>query len=151
MILPVDLSARVLPRQRFLLLDQLRTTLASVLHVSILRKNLQKPEWRRCGRSRSNAQVSDGITKYSERISKLKEPCAVNLSVLKSILKCSQKAYLKSLLRVPYIPERFSLLTVTPLDTWLTSNCTRVTVWIPFHLSVTSTLQAIRLSYPCKE
>ena len=42
LILPVDLSARVLSRQRFLLLDQLRTTLASVLHVSIPRKNLKK-------------------------------------------------------------------------------------------------------------
>ena len=64
MILPVDLSARVLPRQRFLLLDQLRTMLASVLHASIPRKNLKKTEWRRCGRSRSDAQVIDGITKY---------------------------------------------------------------------------------------
>ena len=60
MILPVDLSARVLPRQR---LDQLRTTLASDLHASIPRKNLKKTEWRRCGRSRFDAQVSDGITK----------------------------------------------------------------------------------------
>jgi len=63
MILPVDLSARVLPRQRFLLLDQLRTTLASVLHASIPRKNLKKTEWRCCGGSRSDAQVSDEITK----------------------------------------------------------------------------------------
>ena len=64
LILPVGLSARALPRQRFLLLDQLRTTLASVLQASIPRKNLKETEWRRCGRSRSDAQVSDGITKY---------------------------------------------------------------------------------------
>ena len=64
MILPVDQSARALPRQRFLLLDQLRTTLASVLQASIPRKNLKKTEWRRCGLSRSDAQVSDGINKY---------------------------------------------------------------------------------------
>jgi len=64
MILPVDLSARALSRQWFLLLDRLRTTLASVLHTSILRKNLKKKEWRHCGRLRSDAQVSDGITKY---------------------------------------------------------------------------------------
>ena len=60
-ILPVDQSARVLPRQRYLPLD--RTTLASVLHTSILLKNLQKTEWHRYGRSRPDAQVSDGITK----------------------------------------------------------------------------------------
>jgi len=94
MIQPVDLSARVLPRQRFLLLDQLRTTLASVLRVSILLKNLRKTEWCHCGRSRFDAQVSDGITKYSERISKLKEPCAVNLSVLKSVPRKSVKSSL---------------------------------------------------------
>jgi len=64
MILSVDQSARVLPRQRYPPLDRLCTTLASVLHTSILlNKNLQKTEWRRCGRSRSDAQVSDGITK----------------------------------------------------------------------------------------
>ena len=77
---------------------------------------------------------------------------------VRSESQCSEKHTLvfsesvpQSLLRVPYIPERFSLLTVTPLDTWLTSKCTRVTIWIPLHLSVTSTLPAIRLSYPCKE
>ena len=42
MIMSVELSARALPRQRFLLLDQLRTTLASVLHASIPRKILKK-------------------------------------------------------------------------------------------------------------
>ena len=40
----------------------------------------------------------------------------------------------QNLLRVPYIPERFSLLTVTPLDTWLASSCTRVTIWSPLPL-----------------
>ena len=63
MILSVDQSARILPRQRYLPLDRLSTALASVLHTSILLKNLQKTEWRRWGRSRSDAQVSDGITK----------------------------------------------------------------------------------------
>ena len=63
MILPVDQSARVLPRRRYLPLDRLYTTLASVLHTLILLKNLQKTEWRRCSRSRSDAQVSDEITK----------------------------------------------------------------------------------------
>ena len=55
------------------------------------------------------------------------------LSAYSSVLKNVPQ----NLLRVPYIPERFFLLTVTPLDTWLTSNCTRVTIWIPLHLSVT--------------
>ena len=68
-------------------LDQLRTTLAFAPHALIPRKNLKKTKWRRCDRSRFDAQVSDGITKNSERISQLKEPCAVNLSVLESILK----------------------------------------------------------------
>jgi len=84
-------------------LDQLRTTLAFAPYALIPRKNLKKTKWRRCGRSRSDAQVSDRITKNSERISQLKEPCAVNLSVLESTLK----VYLKSLLIVPYIPEHF--------------------------------------------
>jgi len=59
MILPVDLSAKALPRQWFLLLDRLCTTLSSVLRTSNLLKNLKKTEWRRCCRSRSDAQVSD--------------------------------------------------------------------------------------------
>jgi len=62
-ILPVDQNARVLPCQRYLPLDRLCTTLASVLHTSIHLKNLQKTEWCRCGQSRSDAQVSDGTTK----------------------------------------------------------------------------------------
>ena len=126
LILPVDLSVRALPRQRFLLLDQLRTTLASVLCVSILRKDLQKTEWRRCGRSRSDAQVSDGITKYSERISKLKEPSAVNLSVLKSVPQ--------SLLRVPYIPEHF----LSP-DGYTSGHVARIQLYMCHHLEPPST------------
>jgi len=63
MILPVDSNARVLPCQRYLPLYRLCSTLASILHTSILLNNLKKTEWCRCGRSRSDAQVSDGITK----------------------------------------------------------------------------------------
>jgi len=95
-ILPVDLSARVLPRQRFLLLDQLRTTLAFVLHVSIPRKNMKKTKWRRCGRSRSDAQVSGRITKNSENIStqgtvRSESQCAIKYSesVPQKSVKCS--------------------------------------------------------------
>ena len=84
-------------------LDQLCTTSVFAPHVLIPRKNLKKTKWRHCGRSRSDTQVSGRITKNSERISQLKEPCVVNLSVLESILK----AYLKSPLSVPYIPELF--------------------------------------------
>ena len=129
------------------LLDQLRTTLVFAPHALIPRKNLKKTKWRRCGRSRSDAQVSDGITKNSERISQLKEPCEVNLSVLESILK----VYLKSLLSVPYIPEHF----LSP-DGYTSGHVARIQLYtcrhleLP-HLSVTSTLQAIRLSYPYKE
>ena len=99
MILPVDQNARVLPRQRYLPLDRLCTMLASVLHTSSLLKNLKKTEWCRCGRSRSDAQVSDEITKNSKRGKlKLKEPCKISLSVLKcsqSVKKCSKRAYLR--------------------------------------------------------
>ena len=129
LILPVDLSAKALPRQRFLLLDQLRTTLASVLHTSILRKNLQKIEWRHCGRSRSDAQVSDGITKYSERIPKLKEPCAVNLSVLKSVMKCSKTRVPQKSVRVPYIPEHF----LSP-DGYTSGHVARIQLYTCHHL-----------------
>jgi len=99
MILPVDQNARVLPRQRYLPLDRLCTTLPSVLHTSIHLKNLQKTECRRCGQSRSDAQVSDGTTKtLREKSLKLKEPCKNSLSVLKysqSVKKCSKRAYLR--------------------------------------------------------
>jgi len=84
-------------------LDHLRTTSVFAPHVLISRKNMKKTKWRHCGRLRSDAQVSGRITKSSERISQLKEPCVVNLSVLESIMK----AYLKSPLSVPYIPELF--------------------------------------------
>ena len=155
LILPVDQNARVLPRRRYLPLDRLCTTLASVLHTSILLKNRKKTEWRRCGRSRSDAQVSDGITKTLTREKlKLKEPCKISLSVLKcsqSVKKCSKRAYLRNSLEFLIYLCIFSLLTVTPLDTWLASSCTRVTIWSVFYLSVISTLQAVRLSYPCKE
>ena len=66
------------------------------------------------------------------RKSELKEPCKYSLSILKSSGKRTlvfSESVPQNLLRVPYIPERFSLLTVTPLDTWLTSSCTRVTIW----------------------
>ena len=69
----------------------------------------------------------------------------MNLSVLESILK----AYLKSLLSIPYIPEHF--LSPEGYTSGLASSCTRVAIWSFLHLSVTSTLQAIRLSYPYKE
>jgi len=58
MILPVDQNTRASPRQRYLPPDRLCTMLASVLHTSIHLKNQQKTEWRHCGRSRSDAQVS---------------------------------------------------------------------------------------------
>jgi len=155
MILPVDQSARVLPCRRFLLLDRLCTTLASVLHTSILLKNLKKIEWRRCGRSRSDAQVSDRITKILREKLRTQGTVQYSLSaysnVLTSVKKCSKCAYLRSSLEFLIYLCIFSLLTVTPLDTWLASSCTRVTIWSILYLSVTSTLQAVRLSYPSKE
>jgi len=133
MILPFDQSARVLPRRRYLLLDQLSTTLASVLQASNPRKNLKKTEWRRCGRSRSDAQVSDGITKILREKLRTQGPVQCSLSayssVLTSVKKCSKRAYLRSSLEFLIYLCIFSLLTVTPLDTWLASNCTRVTIW----------------------
>ena len=50
-------------------------------------------------------------------------------SVLKSVKKCSKRAYLRSSLEFLIYLSTFSLLTVTPLDTWLASSCTRVTIW----------------------
>ena len=47
----------------------------------------------------------------------------------KSVKKCSKRAYLKSSLEFLIYLSTFSLLTVTSLDTWLTSSCTRVTIW----------------------
>ena len=64
-----------------------------------------------------------------------------SLSVLKysqSVKKCSKRAYLRSLLESLIYLCTFSLLTVTPLDTWLASSCTRVTIWSVLCLSVTS-------------
>ena len=104
---------------------QLRTTLAFAPHILIPRKNLKKTKWRHCDRSRSDAQVSGRITKNSERISQLKEPCIVNLSVLESILK----AYLKSLLSVPYIPELF----LSP-DGYTSRHVARIQLYTCHHL-----------------
>ena len=47
----------------------------------------------------------------------------------KSVKKCSKRAYLRNSLEFLIYLSTFSLLTVTPLDTWLTSSCTRVTIW----------------------
>ena len=62
-------------------LDRLCTTLASVLHTSIHLKNLQKTEWHRYGRSRSDAQVSDGTTKTLREKTKNSRNRAKTLSV----------------------------------------------------------------------
>ena len=64
-------------------------------------------------------------------------------SVLKSVKKCSKRAYLISSLEFLIYLCIFSLLTVTPLDTWLTSSCTRVTIWSVLYLSVTSTWRSL--------
>ena len=61
------------------LCDRLCTTLASVLRTSILLKNLQKTKWCRCGRSRSDAQVSDWTTKILRE--KLRTPGTVQCSL----------------------------------------------------------------------
>jgi len=53
----------------------------------------------------------------------------------RSILK---RAYLRSSLESLIYLCAFSLLTVTHLDTWLASSCTRVTIWSILCLSVTS-------------
>jgi len=53
----------------------------------------------------------------------------------RSILK---RAYLRSSLGFLIYLRTFSLLTVTHLDTWLVSSCTRVTIWSILDLSVTS-------------
>jgi len=147
LILPVDQSARILPRRRFLLLDQLSTTLASVLQASIPRKNLKETEWRRCGRSRSDAQVSDEITKILRE--KLNSRNRANIlsaysSVLTSVKKCSKTRVPQKFVRVPYIPERF----LSP-DGYTSGHVARIQLYTchhlepPFYLSVTSTLRAI--------
>ena len=53
----------------------------------------------------------------------------------RSILK---RAYLRSSLGSLIYLCTFSLLTVTHLDTWLASSCTRVTIWSMLDLGVTS-------------
>ena len=55
-----------------------------------------------------------------------------------SVKKCSERAYLRSLLESLIYLCTFSLLTVTHLNTWLASSCTRVTIWSVLCLSVTS-------------
>jgi len=47
----------------------------------------------------------------------------------KSVKKCSKRAYLRNSLEFLIYLSTFSLLTVTPLDTWLTSGCTCVAIW----------------------
>ena len=124
-------------------------------HLDSPKKTWKKTEWRRYGWSHSDAQVSDGITQNLREKSLNSRNHAKSLSayssVLKSVKKCSKRAYLRSSLEFLIYLCIFSLLTVTPLDTWLASSCTRVTIWNVPYLSVTSNLQAVRLSYPGKE
>jgi len=141
MILPVDQNARASPRQRYLPLDRLCTTLASVLRTSIHLKNLQKTEWRRCGRSRSDAQVSDGTTKTLREKLRTRgtvQKLSQSLKYSPSVKKYSKRAYLRSSLESLIYLCTFSLLTVTHLNTCLASSCTRVTIWSVLCLSVTS-------------
>ena len=49
-----------------------------------------------------------------------------------------KRAYLRSSLESLIYLCTFSLLTVTHLDTWLVSSCTRVTIWSILDLGVTS-------------
>ena len=142
LILPVDLSARALSRQRFLLLDR------ALHHVSLCSSRLnssREPEKDRVAPLRPIALRRSSQWR-NHQILERKSLNSRNRPQWISVYWNTLKAYWsvlenvpQNLLRVPYIPERFSLLTVTPLDTWLTSNCTLVTFWIPLHLSVTST------------
>ena len=60
------------------------------------------------------------------------------LKYSQSVKKCSERAYLRSSLESLIYLCTFSFLTVTSLDTWLASSCTRVTIWNVLCLSVTS-------------
>ena len=92
-------------------LNQLRTTLAFAPHVLIPRKNLKKTKWRRCGRSRSDAQVSDGITKNSENIS--------TQGTVRSESQCTRK-YFES------VPQKYVKCS---LYTWAFSLSWRLHLW----------------------
>ena len=101
---------------------------------------------RRCGRSHSDAQVSDGITKYLEQ-----EPCKSSLTI--SSITRKRKVYelnartLENLLRTLIYLVVFSLLAVPDLDTWLASNCTRAIIWRLPDLALL--LLSFWLSYLC--
>ena len=66
----------------------------------------------------------------------------------RSILK---HAYLKSSLGSLIYLCIFFLLTVTHLDTWLVSSCTRVTIWSILDLGATSYYSSFQLSYLCRK
>ena len=66
----------------------------------------------------------------------------------RSILK---RAYLRSSLESLIYLCTFSLLTVTHLDTWLASNCTRVTIWSILCLSITSYSPGCSTKLPMQE
>ena len=107
-------------------------------------RTCKRTERRRCGRSHSNAQVSDWTTKYFKsnpqelsrnramfsltvysRTRKCKED---NLNVRTSEVRWETLIYLGT----------FSLLAVTHLDTWLASSRTRAIIWSLLDLGVAS-------------
>jgi len=135
MILPVDSSARVLPRQRYPLsisfAPRLPSIFASQLFARTWKKQrhrmapLQPIALRRSSQWRNHQILREENLNSRNRASIL----SAYSSVLKSVKKCSKRAYLRSSLELLIYLITFSLLTVTPLDTWLASSCTRVTIW----------------------
>jgi len=78
-----------------------------------------------------------------------------SLSAYSSSRKCKRsilkRAYLRSSLGSLIYLCAFSLLTVTHLDTWLASSCTRVTIWSILCLSVTSYSSGCSTNLPMQE
>ena len=109
-------------------------------------RTCKETERRRCGRSHSNAQVSDGITKYKENKNRA-NPLSQSATTRKRKEYKLNVRTSESLLRTLIYLAVLSLLAVTDLDTWLASNRTRAIIWSLLDLALL--LLSFWLSYLC--
>ena len=135
-------------------MDRLCTVLASVLRLD----SPQEPAKDRTAPLRSitlrrpSQRLNHQNTKRKLRTSgTVQNSLSVYSSSRKRKRSILKRAYLRSSLGFLIFLGIFSLLTVTLLDTWLVSSCTRVTIWSILYLGVTSYSSVFRLSHLCRK
>ena len=130
-------------------LDRLCAVLASVLHLDSPRepaKDRMAP-LRPITLRRPSQRLNHQNTKRKLRTGTMQNSLSAYSSSRKRKRSNLKRAYLRSSLESLIYLCTFSLLTVTHLDTWLASSCTRVTIWSILDLGATSYSSGFWLSY----